>query len=66
MYKILIIHSGDSKFQPMDTKKDKDNDTNKDRTAIYSKDYKTIRKRVEDNDQATLRSYRTFIKMNNY
>ena len=66
MYKILIIHSSDSKFQPMDTKRDKDNDKAKGKTEIYSKDDKTIRKLVKDSDKATSISYRQFIRMHTY
>ena len=51
MYKGLIIHSSDSKFQPMDTKKEKETYTDKDKTDITSKDYEAIRKLVKDHDK---------------
>ena len=39
MYQGLKIHSSDSKFEPMDTKKEKDTEKDKDTTEISSKDY---------------------------
>ena len=51
MYTGLIIHSSDSKFQPMDTKKEKETEKDKDKTEIHIKDYETIRRLVKENDK---------------
>ena len=51
MYKGLIIHSSDSKFQPMDTMKEKETEKDQDKTEIKSKDYETIRRLVKENDK---------------
>ena len=55
MYKGFMIHSSDFKHQPMDTKKDKETETDKDKTEIHNKDYETIRKLVKENEQTIQR-----------
>ena len=51
MYKGLIIRSSDFKFQPLDTKTEKETEKYTDHTDIHSKDYETIRKLVKETDK---------------
>ena len=51
MYKGFMIHSSDFKHQPMDTKKDKDTENDREKTEINSTDFQIIRKLVQETDK---------------